>query len=38
MNENITNAVNIQSMLFAKPPRAAAGSCGRGWTGGGTTN
>ena len=27
-----------QSIRFTKPPRTAAGSCGRGWIGGGTTN
>jgi hypothetical protein len=38
MNVNTTNDVNSQSMLRTKPARAAAGSCGRGWTGGGSTN
>ena len=38
MKENITKAVNSQSMPAMKPPTTAAGSCGRGCTGGGTTN
>ena len=37
-HKNMTKAVNIQSMPATNPPTTAAGSCGRGWIGGGTTN
>ena len=38
MNESATNVVKSQSMFLTNPPRADAGSCGRGVTGGATTN
>jgi hypothetical protein len=38
MNENTTKAVKSQSRLAVRPCMTAAGSCGRGWTGGGSMN